>query len=875
MPGLTFHLIPHTHWDREWYLTRAAFLARLVPMLDDLLDRFDRDAGLRTFLLDGQTVLLEDYLRVRPERRERVQRLVREGRLQVGPWYVLADELIPSGESLVRNLLVGRADALRLGGRSEALYSPDAFGHPAVWPTLAAQFGLPFGALWRGVGGEPGQDGDLYRWRGPDGSEVLLYHLPPAGYEIGASLPSDWEQVRRVLTRRAATPHIAVLVGADHHAVHPDLGGLRESLAALEPDAEVRVSRLDEFLAEAARWADRCPSLSGELRWSYGYTWTLQGVHGTRAPLKRRHGEAELYLERVTEPLAALLQLRDGTAPGALLDEAWRTLLRCQFHDSIAGCTSDAVARRVETRIEDARTIATQVARSAFEALIGYSPDTARDHPAATAPELIFWNPAPRRRGGVVVVDLTWLMRDVLVGPPGTRVPRVGVPPAGDEIGVPLGGLPFQPLGRAFAHERLDSARHYPDQDEVEVTRVAVYVPRTGGFGFVRGGARPLPEVAAPVRGAGRMLSNGLIAVTVEPDCTVALLDLRTGVRYDGLLRLESEADVGDTYSHAAPPDESTRVASRAAEVRTLATGPLVGALEMRTGLERGDGGVEVRAVLSLHSDSPVLRCTLELHNGARDHRLRLRIPAGATGPAVAAGGPFGTVVRRRMEIEPGRYRHETPVRTAPAQRFVVAAGGESRLAVLAPGFFEYEHTADGHLVITLFRAVGQLSREDVATRPGHAGWPVATPLAQCLGFERMQLALCPLTTASQSGAAGLAEIWEDVFLPPRGIWLRQAIGVAVPEVDVWLQGDGLVFSACKPAADGNGVILRCFNDAERPTAGRWRLSQPIREAQRVRADEGPGTQVPLADGGREIQFEAGPRELVTFRVLPLEHPHY
>ncbi len=188
-----------------------------------------------------------------------IQRLVREGRLQVGPWYVLADELIPSGESLVRNLLVGRADALRLGGRSEALYSPDAFGHPAVWPTLAAQFGLPFGALWRGVGGEPGQDGDLYRWRGPDGSEVLLYHLPPAGYEIGASLPSDWEQVRQVLTRRAATPHIAVLVGADHHAVHPDLGGLRESLAALEPDAEVRVSRLDEFLAEAARWADRCP----------------------------------------------------------------------------------------------------------------------------------------------------------------------------------------------------------------------------------------------------------------------------------------------------------------------------------------------------------------------------------------------------------------------------------------------------------------------------------------------------------------------------------------------------------------------------------------------------------------------------------------
>ena len=875
MPGLTFHLIPHTHWDREWYLTRAAFLARLVPMLDDLLERFDRDAGLRTFLLDGQTVLLEDYLRVRPERRERIQRLVREGKLQVGPWYVLADELIPSGESLVRNLLAGRADALHLGGRSDALYSPDAFGHPAVWPTLAAQFGIPFGALWRGVGGEAGQDGDLYRWRGPDGSEVLVYHLPPAGYEVGSTLPAEWAQVRQVLTRRAATPHIAVLVGADHHAVHPDLGGLRETLASLEPDADVRVSRLDEFLTDAARWADRCPTLSGELRWSYGYTWTLQGVHGTRAPLKRRHAEAELYLERVTEPLAALLHLHGAAENGVLLDEAWRTLLRCQFHDSIAGCTSDAVARRVEARIEDAQAIASQLARSAFETLVGYSPDQARERPAETAPALVVWNPVPRRRSGVVVADLTWLRRDVLVGPPGARVPRVGRPPTVEEVGSALDGLPFQPLGRALAHERLDSARHYPDQDEVEVTRVAVYLPRMGGLGFVHGAARPQPEIAAPVRGAGRMLSNGLIAVTVEPDGTAALLDLRTGVRYDGLLALESEADAGDTYSYAAPAEDSARSPTGVAAVRTLATGPLVGAIEVRTRLERGDGVVDVRAVLTLHADSSALRCTIEINNGARDHRLRLRIPAGACGPAVAAGGPFGTVVRRRLEIEPGRYPQETPVRTAPAHRYLIAAGGEHRLAVLAPGFFEYEHTADGHLVVTLLRAVGQLSREDLATRPGHAGWPVATPLAQCLGGDRMQLALCPVNTASQSGAAGLAELWEDVFLPPRAVWLRQAIGLTVPELDIWLHGEGLVFSACKPATDGNGIVLRCFNDTERRTAGRWHFSQPIREAERMRVDESPGVRVSLSDEGREIRFEAGPREVVSFRVLPLDHPRH
>src|SRR5438309_9628375 len=139
MSGLIFHLIPHTHWDREWYLPRAAFQARLVPALDDLLERLQADPGYRSFLLDGQTVLVADYLTARPERETELKTLVKTGRLQLGPWYVLTDELIPSGEALVRNLQLGAADAERFGGRLDVLYSPDAFGHPAVWPTLARE----------------------------------------------------------------------------------------------------------------------------------------------------------------------------------------------------------------------------------------------------------------------------------------------------------------------------------------------------------------------------------------------------------------------------------------------------------------------------------------------------------------------------------------------------------------------------------------------------------------------------------------------------------------------------------------------------------------------------------------------------------------
>src|SRR5437667_4763565 len=432
MTGLIFHLIPHTHWDREWYLPRAVFQARLVAAVDELIERLQGDSAYRSFLLDGQTVLIEDYLRARPEREADVRALVKTGRLQVGPWYVLPDEQIPSGEGLIRNLLLGAADAERLGGRLDVLYSPDAFGHPAVAPTLAREFGMRYGVVWRGLGGEAGQERDLYRWSGPDGKEIVLWHLPPAGYEIGAALPADgerlftaWVPVRRALVQRAVGKHIPVFIGADHHTAHPDVPRLRDLLAELDPQSAFRVSRLDEFFQVVAEGAKPAP-LVGERRWSYRYAWTLQGVHGTRAPLKRRYSATELALARVAEPLAALARRAGGRDRRPVLELAWRALVRCQFHDAIAGCASDDVARAVETRLADVEALSTELVRGSVHELVRHDPDAARERAADVQPALVLWNPAARPRGGIVVAEVTFFRRDVVVGPPRGRTARTG-----------------------------------------------------------------------------------------------------------------------------------------------------------------------------------------------------------------------------------------------------------------------------------------------------------------------------------------------------------------------------------------------------------------------------------------------------------------
>ena len=196
-------VVPHTHWDREWYHLAGRFRQRLVALVDELLN----DGSDAPFLLDGQAVVLDDYLAVRPDRRDALAAALRNGRIEAGPWYVLADGLIPGGESLVRNLLAGRRTLARLGATPPpVLYSPDAFGHPAAHPTIARGFGFGVAVVWRGYGGSRSPPGDAAWWAGVDGSGVLLYHLAPDGYEIGSRLPPTliaarerWDALRAVL----------------------------------------------------------------------------------------------------------------------------------------------------------------------------------------------------------------------------------------------------------------------------------------------------------------------------------------------------------------------------------------------------------------------------------------------------------------------------------------------------------------------------------------------------------------------------------------------------------------------------------------------------------------------------------------------------
>jgi mannosylglycerate hydrolase len=876
---LTFHIILHTHWDREWYLPHAAFHARLVPAFDDVLELLDREADAR-FVADGQTVLVEDLLEIRPEWIARVAGAVAGGQLEVGPWYVLADEIVPSGESLVRNLLQGARDTAALGGRMDVLYSPDAFGHPATLPTLAREFGIGAAVVWRGLASPGGVDRDLYQWQGPDGSAITLYHLPPSGYEIGADLTGAeeqlterWGAIRSQLVARAATSHIAIFVGADHHAPPRDPGALRDALQAIEAGHDVRLSSLAAFAAAAAAGATALAQLAGELRWSYGHTWTLQGTFATRARLKRRHAAVELHLQRVVEPLAALATWHCGTDQQAILRHATRTLLACQFHDTLCGCCSDDVAREQESRLTSLAAMDREIARAALNAITGHDPDLARESPARITPALLLWNLVPRTRGGIVTAEVTFFRRDVLVGPPTGRAPRTGPGYVPFVLVAPDGRhIPVQVLSVAPGTERIDARRHYPDQDEVDRVLVAFDSPPVAGLGFLA-----LTPIAAPalLPEAGLEVHDGRIAnrfveVHLTPDGRFDMIDRRSDEHYPNIFHLVDEQDHGDTYTPFIRTSGEPSAPLSDVQCSVLAEGPLVGALEMRFVVPSiGHGEVAGRLVLVLHADSPVLRARIEIDNRATDHRLRFRVPIGV-GASALAGAAFGFERRNAIDGDDGRFPAESPTPTAPAHRFV-AAGHEGRgLAVFSPGFFEYEWTSEHEIFVTALRSVGELSRDTLPPRPGHAGWPMRTPDAQELGYHVMELGVTPLAAGDLDEPARLERVWEETFVAPQPTFVRDFVGdlAAARSIDIELEGRGLVFTALKVAEQGDGTVLRCYNSGATTVTGRWTIGTRVARAILARADETP---LRALDVARQsvIAFEAPARGLVTIIVYP------
>ncbi len=402
------------------------FRFKLVETIDSLLDLMENDPGYRCFLLDGQMAMVDDYLAIRPENETRMKALAGAGRLTVGPWYVLADEFLVSGETLVRNLQMGMSRAAEFAAPMQVGYLPDMFGHIAQMPQLLTLAGLDQAVVWRGV--PSAIERTEFAWQSPDGSSVHTEYLLE-GYSNGVTLPEDPHillgRVREIVERFSpfmdGSGRLLVMNGSDHqlpqaHLSHT-LERAREVLALREEksawsdigidDVAFKVTSLPEALdcnhrggniahdASHAGQADEgLPLWHGELR-SGARSNLLMGVASNRVDVKIAADKAFLEMEKRTEPYCALF-LDPGKWPDRFLDTAWKLIVQNAAHDSICACSVDEVVDEVLGRFAQARQITSRLAGVAIDSLAGSLAD----------PGIVVVNPSPFSRSGMVELTL-------------------------------------------------------------------------------------------------------------------------------------------------------------------------------------------------------------------------------------------------------------------------------------------------------------------------------------------------------------------------------------------------------------------------------------------------------------------------------------
>ena len=750
----TLHYVLSTHWDREWYLPFQGFRHRLVRLMDQILDRLEDGTLIGPFTGDGQAILIEDYLEIRPEREAELRRRVGEGAMVFGPWFVLPDEFLVSGESLIRNLELGRKLVRRFGGTpSNAGFLCDMFGHNSQMPQIMAGFGITGAFVWRGV---DARIGGRFIWEGADGTRLPTYRFGRNGYcdytyEVRHSNNPEAKFdppkaradliafLKKELERTAPDGPGLVLDGGDH--LCPDFehyGMIKSIIENSSNEFRLIHGTFDAFLAELAA----CPAASlttlvGELReparWpvSEDNQYLIAGVGSSRVLLKQENAACEALLCRWAEPFAALASLTLGSEySDQMLQIAWKWLLQNHPHDSICGCSTDQVHQDMLYRFSQCRQLAECVASESLVNLAASAPGSLGEREI----RLAVFNPLSVARDEVLEFDV--------------EIP-VGWPEFGEFFGYESkpafrifdadgGEVVYQRLAvrRNIVRPRLRDTK-YPQAFRFNVVRVAarLAIPAMGfaslkvvGPSSSEGTEGVLPTRHLAVRGlrtAHASMENEFLSVEIQAGGILILTDKTTGQTYGNLNVFQDDADIGDGWNHG-PTTNRRDVLSGAgqAQIEIVCDTPLMTTFVVRQTLtlpesfdvrdhRRAESRVPliIESRISLRAGARVLDIETQISNTADDHRLRVMFSTDVTAETYLADAPFDVVERRIALREDNHDYREMEVEMKPQQTWAAVFDGTRGLAVVTAGG-QLESGVldrpDRPLALTLFRATSR-----------------------------------------------------------------------------------------------------------------------------------------------------------------------
>lgn len=842
------HVVPHSHWDREWYFTTSRSKVYLMKDLKDVLDTLESNPDFKYFMVDAQGSLLDDYIKWMPQDKDRITKLVKEKKLVIGPWYTQTDQLVISGESIVRNMYYGMKRCETFGGYMNVGYVPDSFGQSGNMPQIYKEFGIEDTLFWRGVSDDMVNHTD-YNWRGDDGSVVFTTQIP-FGYYIGGNIPEDPKQSEEFWQKecfekaggRSATKHIYFPNGFDQAPIRTNLPEIIKERNEKDPENEYVISCIEDYIKDVKSENPELEEVSGELVIAK-HMRIHKSIFSSRSDLKVMNTQIQNYVTNVMEPLLTLSYNLGNDYPHEAVGEIWKLLFENAAHDSIGSCISDTANEDVYVRYKQARDIAVNLVEL-HSRLIA----TSVKNDAEMTFTLI--NTLPQKRNDTVVVK-TYIPGGnfAILDEKGNKV---------DYTVIESRDLTDYVLSQTI---KLDPSRKFYVPSQVLEATIAIKTSDVPAFGYVQYTLDTKGNSAKNLE-KKNTLENEFYAINVEEDGSLTITDKENNVTYKNQGVLVENGDDGDSFNYS-PPRKDLEVFSNKSECSVEVSGSDIydqavikfNMVVPKDLEERAEGKVSVNLpitmTVALRKDSKVIDFNVHVDNKGLSHRLCVLFDSQIVSSFNYADEQFGSIKRpnyyeKEMKLYMASAENKTekktgvqelanwandqstwqepPISIEPTQSYVSLTDGKQGIAVIPQGVREYEVLDDHMIRLTLFRTYGFMGKENLIYRPGRASGEriIETPAAQLL--KEMDFAFGFTTYASDINEANvdtLAKAYNTnievytyaEFLNGRLIFSQREIeGTKESRYSLFETENKLVVSAIKKAEDNDGYIIRLFN---------------------------------------------------------------
>ncbi len=795
-----FHVISNTHWDREWRYPFQRNRHMLVDMIDQVLDILIKEPEYRAFHLDSQTIVLNDYLEVKPHKREIIDQLIKEKRLLVGPWYILPEEFQVGGENLIRNLLIGHKIAKSHGRVSKVGYSPFSWGQISQLPQIYAGFGINLIMFYRGVNSIDSPKAE-FLWIGADGTKAVTsrfstmprynfyfyIYRPTVHNEFFADVEYKWKrggipfhfsddklhnedyfiidptseyypenipkQVNAIIENQVndfTTPNVIWMEGHDSSGPNIKTVQIIKDIKKAFPDLDVVHSTLEDYSDMLLNSVDKenLKVVTGERRSAqydlrsgnmYGYTTSA------RMYLKQINFDAERWIQFYAEPFNTFAGFLGKDIKDNYIDIAWEKIVQNSAHDSIGGCSLDEIHEDMVNRYKNSIEISKGVFERAIKYLIKlinttniYNNPQLSDSFKLIDININVINPTNSNRS-----EITKLFLDI------PKAYEIKNPNFIDCEGNLYRFIPTHIKHTQPVVEQMIDRPLYMDMNTYEG-----YIELYGINPFSIKSLKVIDyEITAKNKNiideTGLCFENDKLKASINGNGTINLYNKQNNFIYNEIGYFLDEGEEGFAWTNV-PFEPIYNTLNSKPVISVIENNEFYGAVKiihklmLPSNYEDRKNKIEnteltIELVVSLRKHSELLDFDILVNNTCESHRLRFMIPSGLNAKSSFGEGQFD-VVERSLERPDTKDWVEQPMYDYPLHNFMDITDDTNGIAVIVDGLKEYEVLNDKQntIAITLFRAF----RFIIA--PSSKQDYTFQKGSQCLGTNNYKISLLP-----------------------------------------------------------------------------------------------------------------------------------